>query len=90
MPGSYENIELDRAGSDGRVGRITLNRPEKIIGPSPPCDGRRKAGNESVNGLKRARFARLLRREEQRLGANVWEADALPEQARCRLSVRFP
>jgi enoyl-CoA hydratase len=27
---TYENIELDRVGTDGRVGRITLNRPEKM------------------------------------------------------------
>lgn len=30
MSGKYENIELDRVGTDGRVGRITLNRPEKM------------------------------------------------------------
>ncbi len=30
MATDYENIELDRAGTDGRVGRITLNRPEKM------------------------------------------------------------
>ena len=29
MP-DYENLLLDRAGTDGRVGRITLNRPEKM------------------------------------------------------------
>ena len=27
---AYENIEIDQVGSDGRVGRITLNRPEKM------------------------------------------------------------
>lgn len=27
---TYENILLDRIGTDGRVGRITLNRPEKM------------------------------------------------------------
>ncbi len=27
---SYENIEIDRVGTDDRVGRITLNRPEKM------------------------------------------------------------
>lgn len=27
---TYENLELDRVGTDGRVGRITLNRPEKM------------------------------------------------------------
>ncbi len=26
----YENLLLDRVGTDGRVGRITLNRPEKM------------------------------------------------------------
>jgi enoyl-CoA hydratase len=26
----YENLEVDRVGTDGRVGRITLNRPEKM------------------------------------------------------------
>jgi enoyl-CoA hydratase len=26
----YENILIDRVGTDGRVGRITLNRPEKM------------------------------------------------------------
>ncbi len=26
----FENIELDQVGTDGRVGRITLNRPEKM------------------------------------------------------------
>jgi enoyl-CoA hydratase len=26
----YENIVIDRVGTDGRVGRITLNRPEKL------------------------------------------------------------
>src|SRR6059058_4775702 len=26
----YENLLLDRVGTDGRVGRITLNRPEKL------------------------------------------------------------
>jgi enoyl-CoA hydratase len=29
MP-TYENLEIDRVGTDGRVGRITLNRPEKM------------------------------------------------------------
>ena len=28
--GTYQFIELDRVGTDGRVGRITLNRPEKM------------------------------------------------------------
>ncbi|MCK9519187.1 MAG: enoyl-CoA hydratase-related protein [Dehalococcoidia bacterium] len=27
---TFEHIELDRVGTDGRVGRITLNRPEKM------------------------------------------------------------
>jgi enoyl-CoA hydratase len=27
---TFENLELDRVGTDGRVGRITLNRPEKM------------------------------------------------------------
>ena len=27
---TYEFLELDRVGTDGRVGRITLNRPEKM------------------------------------------------------------
>ncbi len=27
---SFQNLELDRVGTDGRVGRITLNRPEKM------------------------------------------------------------
>lgn len=27
---SYENLLLDRVGKDGRVGRITLNRPKKM------------------------------------------------------------
>ena len=26
----YENILTDHVGTDGRVGRITLNRPEKL------------------------------------------------------------
>jgi len=30
MPDSFENLALDRVGTDGRVGRITLNRPEKM------------------------------------------------------------
>ncbi|MGI8553908.1 MAG: enoyl-CoA hydratase/isomerase family protein, partial [Dehalococcoidia bacterium] len=30
MERQYENLALDRTGSDGRVGRITLNRPEKM------------------------------------------------------------
>jgi enoyl-CoA hydratase len=30
MARSFENLELDRVGTDGRVGRITLNRPEKM------------------------------------------------------------
>ncbi|GAB4331046.1 MAG: enoyl-CoA hydratase [Dehalococcoidia bacterium] len=30
MPRDYENLLLDRAGTDGRIGRITLNRPEKM------------------------------------------------------------
>lgn len=30
MPNHYEHLVLDRAGTDGRVGRITLNRPEKM------------------------------------------------------------
>jgi len=30
MPGDFENLLLDRVGTDGRVGRITLNRPEKL------------------------------------------------------------
>ena len=30
MAGTFENLELDRVGIDGRVGRITLNRPEKM------------------------------------------------------------
>ena len=27
---TFENLEIDRAGTDGRVARITLNRPEKM------------------------------------------------------------
>ncbi len=30
MAASYENLALDRVGTDGRVGRIALNRPEKM------------------------------------------------------------
>lgn len=30
MDPTYENLILDRVGTDGRVGRITLNRPEKL------------------------------------------------------------
>jgi enoyl-CoA hydratase len=30
MPGTFETLELDRIGTDGRVARITLNRPEKM------------------------------------------------------------
>jgi enoyl-CoA hydratase len=30
MARTFENLELDRVGTDGRVGRITLNRPEKM------------------------------------------------------------
>jgi enoyl-CoA hydratase len=30
MDRTFENIEIDRVGSDGRVARITLNRPEKM------------------------------------------------------------
>lgn len=30
MAGTFETLELDRVGTDGRVGRITLNRPEKM------------------------------------------------------------
>ncbi len=30
MARTFENIELDRVGTDGRVGRIMLNRPEKM------------------------------------------------------------
>ena len=30
MGKTYESIELDRAGTDGRIGRITLNRPDKM------------------------------------------------------------
>ena len=26
----FENIAIDRVGTDGRLGRITLNRPEKM------------------------------------------------------------
>ncbi|SVB43639.1 uncharacterized protein METZ01_LOCUS196493, partial [marine metagenome] len=26
----YDNILIDHIGTDGRVGRITLNRPEKL------------------------------------------------------------
>jgi enoyl-CoA hydratase len=26
----FENLLIDRVGTDGRVGRITLNRPEKM------------------------------------------------------------
>ena len=28
--GTFENLEIDRVGADGRVARITLNRPEKM------------------------------------------------------------
>ena len=27
---TFENVEVDRVGTDGRVGRVTLNRPEKM------------------------------------------------------------
>ncbi len=30
MARTFENLEIDRAGTDGRVARITLNRPEKM------------------------------------------------------------
>jgi enoyl-CoA hydratase len=30
MARTFETLELDRIGTDGRVGRITLNRPEKM------------------------------------------------------------
>ena len=30
MTRTFETLELDRVGTDGRVGRITLNRPEKL------------------------------------------------------------
>jgi enoyl-CoA hydratase len=30
MARTFENLELDRIGTDGRVARITLNRPEKM------------------------------------------------------------
>ena len=30
MASTYEHLELDRVGTDGRVGRVTLNRPEKM------------------------------------------------------------
>ena len=30
MPGEFEYLELERIGTDGRVARITLNRPEKM------------------------------------------------------------
>lgn len=30
MAREFQNLELDRVGTDGRVGRITLNRPEKM------------------------------------------------------------
>jgi enoyl-CoA hydratase len=30
MARTFQNLELDRVGTDGRVGRITLNRPEKM------------------------------------------------------------
>ena len=30
MAPTYEHLELDHVGTDGRVGRITLNRPEKM------------------------------------------------------------
>src|SRR5690606_29155546 len=30
MARTFENIEIDRVGTDGRLGRITLNRPEKM------------------------------------------------------------
>jgi enoyl-CoA hydratase len=30
MARTYENLELDRVGTDGRIGRITLNRPDKM------------------------------------------------------------
>jgi enoyl-CoA hydratase len=29
-PKTFENLEIDRVGTDGRVARITLNRPEKM------------------------------------------------------------
>ncbi len=30
MAGTFECLEIDRVGTDGRIGRITLNRPEKM------------------------------------------------------------
>ncbi len=30
MDKTFENLALDRVGTDGRIGRITLNRPEKL------------------------------------------------------------
>ena len=27
---TFEHIEIDRVGTDGRVARVTLNRPEKM------------------------------------------------------------
>src|SRR5579875_2972389 len=30
MATEYENLLVDRAGADGRIARITLNRPEKM------------------------------------------------------------
>ena len=30
MARTFENLEIDRVGTDGRVGRLTLNRPEKM------------------------------------------------------------
>ncbi|HEY7294168.1 MAG TPA: enoyl-CoA hydratase/isomerase family protein, partial [Dehalococcoidia bacterium] len=30
MEKSYENLLVDQVGTDGRVARITLNRPEKM------------------------------------------------------------
>ncbi|HMO54181.1 MAG TPA: enoyl-CoA hydratase/isomerase family protein, partial [Tepidiformaceae bacterium] len=30
MATTFEHLEIDRVGTDGRVARITLNRPEKM------------------------------------------------------------
>ena len=30
MAEEYENLLIDRVGTDGRIARITLNRPEKM------------------------------------------------------------
>lgn len=45
MTTSYEHLLINRVGTDGRVARLTLNRPEKMnalgLAESPVCDTER-------------------------------------------------